>query len=222
MRKVSIAAAALISASFAMPSLPLAQGGGGGGSGGGSTGGGAGSSAAGSVGGAGAPGSAAAPSAGLGGALGPAASPGSVGQAASPGNVVGQPRTTQLSSGTTGATPGVASRSAPGGATSNGNPAATSTGAGSPGTAGVSDGLASEVQGTSPNNAAAQPGKTQSSSGAPLNVIATLNAEKKRGVAEPPAEEKRRDEQMVNQANRSIQRTQRETTTTPSAAPAVR
>ena len=59
-------------------------------------------------------------------------------------------------------------------------------------------------------------------SAAATNGIATLNAEKKRGVAEPPAEEKRRDEQMVNQANRSIQRTQRETTTTPSAAPAVR
>ena len=112
MRKASIAAA-LISACFAMQSLALAAGGGGGGGGGGA-GGGAGSSAAGSVGGAGAPGSAGAPSPGLGGAPGPAASPGSVGQVASPNNVVGQPGTTQPSSGTTGVagTPSVASGSA--------------------------------------------------------------------------------------------------------------
>jgi hypothetical protein len=108
------------------------------------------------------------------------------------------------------------------GVASNGKPTAPSTGAGSTGTAGVADGLASGMQGTNPNNTAAQTGITQSRSGAPLKGIATLNAEKKRGVAEPPSEEKRTNEQILDQANRSIQRTQRETTTTPSGAPAVR
>jgi hypothetical protein len=61
------------------------------------------------------------------------------------------------------------------------------------GTAGVSDGLASGVQRNNPNNAAAPSGTTQRGSSAPLNGIATLNAEKKRGVAEPPSEEKRKN-----------------------------
>ena len=107
-------------------------------------------------------------------------------------------------------------------AASNGNPTTPSTAAGSTGTAGVADGLASGVQGTNPNNTIAQPGTTQSGFGVPLNGIATLNAEKKLGVAEPPLEEKRKNEEVLDQANRSIQRTQRETTTTPSGAPAVR
>jgi hypothetical protein len=98
----------------------------------------------------------------------------------------------------------------------------STTGAASTGTAGVAAGLANGAQGISPNNATAQPGTTQSSSGVSRNGIATLNAEKKLGVAEPPSEEKQKNEQMLDQANRSIQRTRSETTTAPSGAPAVR
>jgi hypothetical protein len=42
------------------------------------------------------------------------------------------------------------------------------------------------------------------------------------GIAEPPSEERRRNEEILDGANRAIQRTQRETTTTPSGGPAVR
>jgi hypothetical protein len=229
MRKTSIAGAALFSLSLA--TIALAQGGGGGGGGsssGGSAGGAAGSSASGSVGGAGAPGSAGAPSAGLGAAPGIGAqlgaSPGAVGQVASPNNVAGQPGTTQPSSGTTAAagTPGVASGTAPGVAAGNGSPTAPSTGGGPIAGAGVAADMVSGAQGVNPNNTTAQPGTTQPSSGVPLNGKATLNAEKKLGVAEPSSEEKSKNDQLLDQANRSIQRTQKETTTTPSGTPVVR
>ena len=77
-------------------------------------------------------------------------------------------------------------------------------------------------KGANTNSTIAQPGTTQGGFGVPLNGIATLNAEKKLGVAEPPREEKRKNEEVLDQANRSIQRTQRETTTTPSGTPAER
>jgi hypothetical protein len=49
-----------------------------------------------------------------------------------------------------------------------------------------------------------------------------MRAEQKRGVAEPPSEEAKKTDLIENQAGQAIQRTQMETTTTPSGAPAVR
>jgi len=102
----------------------------------------------------------------------------------------------------------------------NGSPTAQSTGAGSTGTARGAAGQASEAQGTSQSNTAGQSATPQSRSGVPLNGIATLNAQKKLGVAESPSEEKRKNDEILNQADQSIQRTQKETNMTPSSAPA--
>ncbi len=48
------------------------------------------------------------------------------------------------------------------------------------------------------------------------------DAEKKLGGAQPPATAKAKDDQMLDQANKSIQRTEKETTATPSGRPAIR
>jgi hypothetical protein len=119
--------------------------------------------------------------------------------------VEGQPGTPQSSSGAAG-TLSVGPGAAPGVANTNGNQGAPSI----------------STPPTGNPNTTAQPGTAQPSSGAPLNGIATLNAEKKLGVAEPPSTKKAKDDQMLDQANKSIQRTQRETATTPSGVSAIR
>jgi hypothetical protein len=110
---------------------------------------------------------------------------------------------------------------APGVANTNGNQTAPSISTPPTGNPTASAGLVAGAQGVTPNTTA-QPGTAQPSSGAPLNGIATLNAEKKLGVAEPPSSKKAKDDQMLDQANKSIQRTQRKIATTPSGVSAIR
>jgi hypothetical protein len=50
----------------------------------------------------------------------------------------------------------------------------------------------------------------------PLNGNATVNAEKKLGIAEPPSIAKQKNDQLLDQAGRSIQKTQHDITGTPS------
>jgi hypothetical protein len=56
----------------------------------------------------------------------------------------------------------------------------------------------------------------------PLNGNATVNAEKKLGVAEPPAQAKQTNDQLLERGNRLVQKTQHDVGIPPSNGAAVR
>jgi hypothetical protein len=56
----------------------------------------------------------------------------------------------------------------------------------------------------------------------PLNGNATLNAERKLGVAEPPDQAKQKDDQLLEKSNQLIQKTQHDVGIPPSNGAAAR